>query len=118
MRNANHMEDLEEPVYCSKCQGKTNHKIILSYKEKSEQDADFHWHDNYYIVKCAGCNKKAFVHQYGDEDMWEYIDGQRKWVDEFKVYPEEPPSPKFKESLKKPMSFSNLPPNLKNYIFR
>lgn len=75
------LKDLEEQVYCSHCKGKRNHKIIMSYKEFADQDSDFRWHANYQIIKCSGCDKIAFVEQYGDEDTWEYIDGFREWKD-------------------------------------
>ncbi|WJE49895.1 DUF4145 domain-containing protein [Peribacillus frigoritolerans] len=84
------MEELEERVYCSRCKGKTKHLIITSYCEQSEGYTDFHWHDKYHIVQCAGCDNKSFVRQYGDEDTWQYVDGYREWKDIFTVYPEEP----------------------------
>lgn len=82
---------LEQQVYCDGCKGKRNHKIIFTYEENAHYfDQDFQWHAQYHIVKCAGCDKVAFVKQYGDEDTWEYVGEERVWVDIFTVYPEEP----------------------------
>ncbi|WP_042346084.1 DUF4145 domain-containing protein [Bacillus massiliigorillae] len=84
------MEPLKQPVYCKKCNGKTNHWIIKTYKETSNPEDEFQWHDTYHIVKCMGCNTIAFVKQYGTEDDWDYISGDRQWFDTFQVYPEQP----------------------------
>lgn len=85
------LKDLEQRVYCVGCRGKRNHKVIQTYEENSTCDADFQWHTQYHIVKCAGCDRIAFVKQYGDEDSWGYNDyGEREWIDTFTAYPEEP----------------------------
>jgi len=114
------MEKLEERVYCSKCKQKTIHNIIQTYKEGSNTYDDFHWHECYHVVKCAGCENKAFVKQYGDEDTWEYVGNERVWKDIFEVYPEEPikesETDKIYKFLKafdmKQKKFSNVPENL------
>lgn len=88
----NTVKTLEQRVYCMTCKGKTNHKVIHTYEEKSNYDEDFRWHIQYHIVKCAGCDRVAFVEQYSDEDSWEYCDftNDRVWIDKFTVYPQEP----------------------------
>jgi hypothetical protein len=109
------MEILEEKVYCSKCKHKTNHKIIQKHEEQSSTYEDIQWHTKWCIVQCLGCDEKAFVRQYGDEDTWE-MDLQteeRVWKDIFTVYPEEPKVPTVKEkvlqSLKlKPRKFQHV----------
>lgn len=117
------MEELIERVYCSRCKGKTKHLIITSYMEQSEIDSDFHWHEKYHIIQCAGCDNKSFVFQYGDEDTWEYINGEREWIDIFTVYPEEPKAETEEERWKKrfeilyfmpPKPFRYVPTNLNN----
>lgn len=82
------MEKLGEKVYCSECKRETNHQIIYTHERSSNPFEDFSWHAEYHIVECLGCETIAFVEQYGDEDIWKYIDGKREWVDEFTVYPE------------------------------
>lgn len=84
------MERLDEKVYCAICNRDTNHTIIYTYKQQSSPDDDFHWHEKSHIVQCLGCDEIAFVRQYGDEDSWDYINGEREWVDTFKVYPGKP----------------------------
>ncbi|QHA92244.1 DUF4145 domain-containing protein [Bacillus sp. N1-1] len=117
------MKELIERVYCSKCKGRTKHLIITSYEEQSEVGSDLQWHDNYYIVQCAGCDNKSFVRQYGDEDTWEYIKDEREWKDIYTVYPEEPKIETDEEIWKRkieklyfiqPKSFPNVPNNLNN----
>lgn len=107
---------LSEKVYCQKCKGRTNHKIIAKHSEFARPYDDFHWHEYYYIVQCLGCEEKAFVKQYGDEDGWDYVDGEREWIDTFTVYPEEPiadESDSWYENYKIPVKrMTNTPENI------
>jgi len=84
------LKDFGDQVYCSHCKGKRNHKIIITHKEVADRHSEFHWFANYHIVKCSGCDKIAFLEQYGDEDTWDVVNGEREWVDLLKVYPEQP----------------------------
>ncbi len=117
------MEELEERVYCSRCKGKTKHLIITNHREGSDTGEDYYWHSIYHIVKCAGCDNNSFVHQYFDEDTWDYVNGERVWKDEFRVYPEEPKviteEEKWKNAFerlyyKAPKQFKYVPENLNN----
>lgn len=111
------MEELRERVYCSRCKGKNKHVIIKSYEKQSDVDADFQWHDNYFIVKCAGCDNTSFVRQYGDEDMWKCINGELEWTDTFTVYPEEPKAETDEERWKREFEMVYfMPPKLFRYV--
>lgn len=81
---------LAEKVYCAKCKGEKNHNIIQTYAENSTDPDEIRWKMEYHIIQCSGCDEVAFAKQYGDEDMWEYENGERIWVDNFTVYPNEP----------------------------
>ncbi|MFP3356747.1 DUF4145 domain-containing protein [Planococcus sp. SIMBA_143] len=87
---------VDRKVFCKFCAGERNHKIIYTYKENADmyEVADdreyFQWHAKYHIIKCAGCDTVAFLRQYGDEDTWDIINGEREWIDIYTVYPEEP----------------------------
>lgn len=114
------LKKLGEKVYCSKCKQKTNHHILLTYSQESNSTDDFHWHAEYHIVQCMGCENICFVYQYGDEDIWDYVDGQRAWVDDFTVYPEEPKKESVESKLFDKMfkikkkDFRNAPESIQN----
>lgn len=117
------MEELKEKVYCSYCEGKRNHNIIYTYKQKCEPDSEYQWHHQYHIVQCKGCDNISFVDQYGDEDTWEYIDGEMVWVDIFTAYPEEPKKLSEEEQFKvtleiEPKTFRYTPENIKNLYYQ
>ena len=86
---------VDRKVYCKFCKGERNHKVIYTYQEDAQMyvrnDEDyFQWQASYNIIKCAGCDTVAFLLQYGDEDTWDIIDGEREWIDIYTVFPEEP----------------------------
>ena len=93
------MGNISEKVYCRECNKKTNHSILeqdnsLMHFKISSSDykyVDIQFEDNYYIVKCNGCDSISFLREYGDEEQWEIDeDGERYWYSTFTVYPEEP----------------------------
>lgn len=48
---------------CSKCDGKTYHKVLLSVDESGEEhsgDFDFYWAIHYQILQCQGCKTISF----------------------------------------------------------
>ncbi|MGX4764755.1 hypothetical protein ACWH4V_02875 [Bacillus mojavensis] len=85
-------KELDKNVYCSRCKNETKHLIIMTHETGSfyEDEPEFNWHSKHHIVECAGCQNISFVHQYGDEDSWEFERGEMVWKDEFIVYPEKP----------------------------
>jgi len=81
-------------LYCSNCNLKTNHGYLLKhqithmdYLKSPEDDVDLQFDDDYYITQCLGCDKVAFFHEYGDEDMMNRLG---ETYTEKNVYPEEP----------------------------
>jgi len=100
------MERLEERVYCFTCKHKTIHNIVYTHKEESGYEQDFAWKAEYHIVQCAGCERTAFVKQYGDEDMWEFVYGEKVWQDTFTVYPQEPPKESELDSFEKRLNLN------------
>ncbi|PAK33834.1 hypothetical protein CHI08_25980, partial [Peribacillus simplex] len=100
---------LKERVYCSKCKQKTNHLIIYTHTEKSNNNDEIQWQEQHHVVQCAGCDTKAFVKQYGDEDTWVYRGEERVWTDVFTVYPEEPISEPLPYYWLEKKEFRNVP---------
>lgn len=76
------------------------------------KNVDFQFEDNYYIVKCNGCDSISFLREYDDEDQWEHDDdGERYWYSTYTVYPEEP---KNKHSLLSQKKMYNVPRFIKD----
>jgi len=53
----------EKQIPCSKCIGKTSHKVLLSIDQTGEEhdgDWDYYWDTNYQIVQCQGCKTISF----------------------------------------------------------
>ncbi|PFB50933.1 hypothetical protein CN396_01730 [Bacillus thuringiensis] len=98
------MDKIDKKIYCSSCAKKTNHIFLKDKKENKleykisdsdfEEEIDFSFSDEYYIIQCMGCDKVAFLNIYSDETMF-YIDGDDYWgnrvyLQDYIVYPEEP----------------------------
>ncbi|PEB02130.1 DUF4145 domain-containing protein [Bacillus cereus] len=98
------MDKIDKKIYCSSCAKKTNHIFLKDKKENKleykisdsdfEEEIDFSFSDEYYIIQCMGCDKVAFLNIYSDETMF-YIDGDDYWgnrvyLQDYNVYPEEP----------------------------
>ncbi|MGQ4706342.1 DUF4145 domain-containing protein [Bacillus thuringiensis] len=98
------MDKIDKKIYCSSCAKKTNHIFLNDKKENKleykisdsdfEEEIDFSFSDEYYIIQCMGCDKVAFLNIYSDETMF-YIDGDDYWgnrvyLQDYNVYPEEP----------------------------
>lgn len=59
----NKTKDTEEKLPCSKCDGKTYHKVLLSVDQAGEEhdgDFEFQWDAHYQIVQCQGCKTISF----------------------------------------------------------
>lgn len=117
------MEELKEKVYCSNCDGKRNHNIIYTFEQKCEPDSEYQWHHLHHIAQCKGCDNITFVDQYGDEDTWEYIEGEMVWKDIFTAYPEEPKKETEEEKFMKvlqiePKLYKNTPEHIKNLYYQ
>ncbi|WP_163537304.1 DUF4145 domain-containing protein [Gracilibacillus sp. YIM 98692] len=86
---------LRKKVYCSKCNRNTNHGIIYKHKEEEYiPEGNFYILEEYYIIKCMGCENVAFASDYEDSNTargW-YDEDLNDWieVDLLTVYPEKP----------------------------
>lgn len=74
--------------YCPNCQQITNHKCLFIVSENSDNDADFHWEQNYETIQCLGCENIQFRNRYSNEDMVIYVDDViEEPYNESKYYP-------------------------------
>lgn len=64
----------EEKLPCSKCDGKTYHKVLLSI-DKSGEEYDgahhVHWDAHYQIVQCQGCKTISFRESNSNSEDYE-----------------------------------------------
>ena len=74
------MELLNEKVFCTSCNRKTNHKIIHCHKVVYDLRTFGKFTGHYIIISCAGCDNISFAKTFQGED------NKRKIT----VYPEEP----------------------------
>jgi hypothetical protein len=66
----------EEKVPCSKCDGKTFHKVVLSVDHSGEEhDGDFvfYWDAHYQIIQCQGCKTISFRKTSSNSEDYEPI---------------------------------------------
>jgi len=68
----------EAEVPCSKCDGKTYHKVLLSIDEEGEDDEGafyFRWYSHHQIIQCQGCKTISFRRTSAtSEDLEEFED--------------------------------------------
>ena len=57
--------------YCPVCGQVTNHAVLFSAKEHSDDD-DYWWESTYSVVKCLGCESIQFHKEDIDESNFEY----------------------------------------------
>jgi hypothetical protein len=72
----NKTQGREEKLPCSKCDGKTYHKVLLSVDldgEESDGDFNFYWDSHYQIVQCQGCKTISFRRIYSNSEDYERI---------------------------------------------
>ena len=81
----NKTKNKEFKVPCTKCNGKTSHKVLqsLDYSgcEWLDTDITIDWVDNYQIIQCQGCKsisfrRRSWFSEYQDYD-W---DGSTEWL--------------------------------------
>jgi hypothetical protein len=60
----NETQGEEEKLPCAKCDGKTYHKVLLSFDQTGEDEHEvgyiFYWHMHYQIIQCQGCKTISF----------------------------------------------------------
>lgn len=81
----------EVKVPCSKCSGKTFHKVMLSL-DQSGDDRDgewsFYWENHYQIIQCQGCKTVSFRNVYSSsEDVFQIDDDEWDSVEYEDLYP-------------------------------
>ena len=71
----NKSQHSEIDLPCTKCLGKTTHKVLTSVDllgEESDGDWSIQWSDDYQIVECCGCKSISFrVVSSNSEDMYQ-----------------------------------------------
>jgi hypothetical protein len=55
----NETQGAEEKVPCSKCDGKTYHKVLVSV-DRSGGDDEINWEFHYQVIQCQGCKTISF----------------------------------------------------------
>ena len=74
--------------YCCECEGKTNHKILFTKKEHSEEEEGYDWARESMVVECLGCGKISFRKDYWDEyQIEEGFGGGYRSFTKTEIYP-------------------------------
>ena len=66
----------EKTLPCSRCDGKTYHKVLLSIDKSGEEhdgDFDFYWDTNYQIIQCQGCKTISFSKASSNSEDYESV---------------------------------------------
>lgn len=54
-------------VLCTKCNGRTNHCVLVSADVTGQQEYErgiwIQWENNYQVVRCGGCDTVSFLHR-------------------------------------------------------
>lgn len=73
--------------YCRKCDGITNHYVIATESELTN-DPDYWWKTEYYLLKCCGCDSVSFHREAYEESNVTYNEfGEEELVPTINVYP-------------------------------
>jgi hypothetical protein len=70
----NKTQGSEEKLPCAKCDGKTYHKVLLSFDQSGEDhdgDFDLYWEAHYQIVQCQGCKTVSFRESSTNSEAYE-----------------------------------------------
>jgi hypothetical protein len=82
----NKTQGKEEKVPCSKCNGKTYHKVLLSIDKEGEEYSDdfaFYWNSHHQIIQCQGCKTNSFRKTSSNSEDCEQIS---EYEDQTRVY--------------------------------
>jgi hypothetical protein len=114
------MNKLDEKVYCSSCEKKTNHGKLMSHRTQSDPKEDFEWISVYHIVQCLGCDKISFVNEYSDVTyFYQDEDGGFESFVDYTVYPEEPNGSNISTIVKRDyQEYTNVPNFIKDLYFQ
>lgn len=87
----NKSQNAELELPCTKCLGKTTHKVMVSVDVRGEEtDGDFssYWCDDYQIVECGGCKTKSFRNvSSNSEDYYPISDTEYEYDELELLYP-------------------------------
>lgn len=111
------METLSEKLYCQRCKRHTNHhtlskdNVSLTYTISSSYYDDYHFHDEYHIVQCLGCDNVCFANVYSGDDCQAVDENGHLFYDTaYTVYPEEPKREVVnKKIFHQVINFTNVP---------
>ncbi|WP_435815108.1 DUF4145 domain-containing protein [Xanthomonas campestris pv. incanae] len=83
-------EELE--ISCTKCSGKTSHKVVSSYDLRGNYDDgqhSFQWATDYQIIQCLGCKTISFRKASSSSEDWVQTsyDGDGEYVTDETIYP-------------------------------
>lgn len=84
--------DEEHEVSCSKCSGKTSHKVVSSYDLRGEDDDgqySIQWSVDHQIIQCLGCKTISFRKASSNSEDWVQTgyDGSGEYVVDERIYP-------------------------------
>ena len=72
-------------IFCHSCGKRTNHKILAKEEIKSHPNEAYHWGENHYFSKCAGCDALSYAIAEWSEDDWNPFTGEMEY--RWKNYP-------------------------------
>jgi hypothetical protein len=75
--------------YCPSCYQNTNHRSLFKEHIGSKNYEDFHWSEDYEVIRCEGCENIQYRTTYSDESMTAYHPDGDYEVDysDYKYYP-------------------------------
>lgn len=87
----NKSQNLELEAPCTKCSGKTTHKVLVSVDVRGEEtvgDWSLQWCDDYQIVECGGCKTKSFRNvSSNSEDYYQISETETEYDELELLYP-------------------------------
>ena len=72
-------------LFCHDCGKATNHKVIAEEKIGSSGGDDYHWGQQHYFARCAGCDSFTYAIESWSEDDWNPHTGEMDST--WKTYP-------------------------------
>lgn len=84
--------DHEVKVACTKCAGKTDHKVVASYDLRGDYDDGHHffqWAIDHQVIQCLGCKTVSFRKASSNSEDWIQTshDGDGEYVVDESIYP-------------------------------